>query len=251
MHDHPLMRSEPFQTEVQRLEWLVHFLQTRVAAGLKIVPYDIDDDLVHVTTSLVSHALHLARGVAILLGSDLTIAVGPLERTLYELWCETRGLLSQGEMGARKMLLNSMIELLDASKNDEGADFALKQMYQDMITFVESTFPEISETIRTQRRKRRFHWSGRSRTEIMGLGSPDAQLYRCLSWEGNFEHAALLDAVVHVLKKTSTTKSYPVGRPQWMSKEQVAFRCSVYLSDMWDRYFELLQLEPISWPKFI
>ena len=70
MAKYPFTDLGPFQSEIHRLSWLVEMLQTRAAAGLHPQSSDSDEDLNHVAASLVSYALHLARGAIVLLESE-------------------------------------------------------------------------------------------------------------------------------------------------------------------------------------
>ena len=248
MTKYPFADLGPFQSEINRLRWLVETLQTRATAGLHPQSSDSDEDLNHVATSLVSYALHLARGAIALLESELTIATAPVERALYELWCEVRELLDQGSFGARKMMMNSLLELAEAASETDN-DRRWKQLFLDVAGVIEREFPDVAAAVRQQRRKRQFHWSGRTRTDIMRIGSPDAQVFRLLSWEAHAVHVALRNALIITSRDDSTSGTYPSARAWYMRSEQIAFRCAVYLSDMWDRYFDMLGIDPITWPE--
>jgi hypothetical protein len=112
MTDHPLAQLAPFTSELDRLCWLVEVLTARGAKGMNPKHESSDEDLVAAATSLVSNGLQNARGAVNLLKGDLVMAAGPVERALYEIWCEVRMLFEQGSRGARKMFLNSLLELV-------------------------------------------------------------------------------------------------------------------------------------------
>lgn len=249
MTDHPLAQLAPFTSELDRLCWLVEVLTARGAKGMNPKHESSDEDLVAAATSLVSNGLQNARGAVNLLKGDLVMAAGPVERALYEIWCEVRMLFEQGSRGARKMFLNSLLELVETGSSNGSADQELKVLYRRISEELETRYPDEAAEVRDQRRRRRFHWSGLTRRQLSELGSPNGLVYRLLSWETHATHVAVRDQLGFYCRGSNMEKQFPAARAEYMNPEQVAFRCSAYLSDMWDRYFELFSLPPIAWPK--
>ncbi|MBI3655769.1 MAG: hypothetical protein HY232_05030 [Acidobacteria bacterium] len=70
-----------------------------------------------------------------------------------------------------------------------------------------------------------------------------------MSWEAHAAHVSLRDLVIIASRDGSTPRTYPAARAPYMDTDQIAFRCVLYLSDKWDRYFDMLGIDPIAWPE--
>jgi hypothetical protein len=246
MVDHPFASLTYAGSEQDRLAKVILAVQRWFADPISPLAEDWDEDLDHVVVSLATFGLDLGKAVKTLLQADNVSATGAVERTLYEIWCEVRELIEQGPIGAHKMLANSLIEMLDAST--EEADQRWPDLYKRVLRELERLQPDAVAEVRQQREKRRFHWSGRTRTEVMRKGSPAGQVYMILSWEGHASHVAVRDAL-GIARRKDGERVYPTARAEYMDPEAVALRCSLYLIDLWDRYSDLIGVPGPVWPR--
>lgn len=100
--------------EVQRLGWLIGEVEDR-AAGQKIHlarPEFLNEFVV--TSSWLDVGLNDAKRIFALIAQDLSQAIGPLHRALWELWIDWRYLLKFGDraLNAAKVILSAELEAL-------------------------------------------------------------------------------------------------------------------------------------------
>jgi hypothetical protein len=141
-----------------------------------------------VTSTWLNRALAEAKGILLLITQDVAEAVDPVQRALWELWTEWRYLLNHGDQAfnAEKVILTAMLEALrpfgGQSAAPEPSELArLRANVQEY----EAQHPRASVEVRAQRQKRKYHWSGVSRSEMERAVAGSALVYRMLSWDAH------------------------------------------------------------------
>ncbi|HEV2378687.1 MAG TPA: DUF5677 domain-containing protein [Terriglobia bacterium] len=194
-----MSRRPPFSSEVERLGWLVHQVE-HLVKDRTLEPPSSELLLLFVVTSVwLNSALTQTKAILLLVTEGMTEAVGPLQRALWELWIEWRYLLGQSDRAvmAAKVMLNAMIETIGVLEKEPGVfgpDYIAK--LQDNIRQFESSYPVAAAEIRSQRKARRFHWSGVSRAGMERALAPGQEVYRILSWDAHGTVAPLRDVAI-------------------------------------------------------
>jgi hypothetical protein len=177
-----------FDSETQRLDWLIQHIEEQVRGcdGPQVAP-DLIEVFV-VTSAWLNAALTQAKAILLLITKGLPEAVGPAQRALYELWIDWRFLLRHGDraFNAAKVRMNAMLEALDSFEKRpdtlEPSELAESKL---RLQEFEARYPHASVEVRAQRRKRRYHWSGMSRSEMERTLGDSAFVYQYLSWEAH------------------------------------------------------------------
>ena len=180
--------AEVFESEIDRLDWLIQQIEELVKQD-SLPPVDAELlVLFSVTGAWFNTALTRTRAILMLLKHGLQEAVAPTQRALWELWTEWHYLLKHGDRirNALKVRLNAMVEAVDSLNNEQHKlpPAMILQMKQDVQEF-EAQYPSVSAEIRAQRKKRKFHWSGLSRSEMERTLSGSTFVYQYLSWDAH------------------------------------------------------------------
>ena len=180
--------ADVFESEIHRLDWLIQQIEERVKQE-SLPPVDAELlVLFTVTGAWFNTALTRTRAILMLLERGLQEAAGPLQRALWELWTDWHYLLKHGDRirNALKVRLNAMVEAVESLDNQQHKlpPPMLVQMKQDVQEF-EAQYPNVSADVRAQRKKRKFHWSGLSRSEMERTLSGSTFVYRYLSWDAH------------------------------------------------------------------
>jgi len=177
-----------FDSEIQRLDWLIKQIEGRVkgADDPQVPPEFLV--VFTVTGAWLNRALTEAKAILLLTTQGLAEAVGPLQRALWELWIDWRYLLNRGDrpLNAAKATLSAMLEGLDVFEAYLGTchPTTLARLKQDVEEF-EAGHPRASAEVRAQREKRKYHWSGLSRSGMERSLAGSAVVYKLLSWEAH------------------------------------------------------------------
>jgi hypothetical protein len=201
-----------------------------------------------VCTALIAQASSWGSAINLLIQNDQSDAVGPLQRALHELWVEFRYLMRDGEASRNAQLLaiNATFEVTDfARKYRRQFDHAsLKRIVRTLRSYKRES-PTLYERIVSQRRARRFHWSGLSRTKLAGKFSPDAVVYKGLSWEAH--------AVLGAVRDIEISEGDGFGRFQYRpmmgaedSAEQEALMAGRILYNLWNEFASAFSLPIVS-----
>jgi hypothetical protein len=175
-------------SEIKRLDRLIQQIEGCVNGGVEPrVPPELLM-VFTVTGTWLNRALTQAKAILLLATQGLAEAVGPLVRALWELWTEWQYLLNHGDraLNAAKVTLSATLEGLAVFEAHLGTRrpttlARLKQAVQEF----EAGYPAASAEVRAQREKRRYHWSGLSRSEMERTVSGTAVVYKLLSWEAH------------------------------------------------------------------
>lgn len=188
-----------FTSEVERLGWLVQQVEHLVKDRTLDPPSPELVLLFSVTSVWLSSALAQTKAILLLITEGLTEAVGPLQRALWELWIEWRYLLRQSDRAviAAKVMLNAMIETIGVLEGEPGVfgpDYIAK-LHHNIRQF-ESSYPVAAQEIKSQRKARRFHWSGMGFAEMERTLAPGQKVYKLLSWDAHRTVASLRDVAI-------------------------------------------------------
>ncbi len=177
-----------FKSEVHRLDWLIRQVEGHMRNRSIDPPSPELLDVFVVAGSWLDAGLNQAKAILLLLTQDLSAAVGPLQRALWELWIEWRYFLKHGDraLNAAKVMLNARLEALEFLEARPGKlDPATAKRLRREIGEFELQHPHASARIREQRRTRKYHWSGISRSEMERALAHDSTIYRVLSWDAH------------------------------------------------------------------
>jgi len=177
-----------FDSETQRLDWLIQHIEEQVRGcdGPQVAP-DLIEVFV-VTSAWLNAALTQAKAILLLITKGLPEAVGPAQRALYELWIDWRFLLRHGDraFNAAKVRMNAMLEALDSFEKRpdtlEPSELAESKL---RLQEFEARYPHASVEVRAQRGKRKYHWSGMSRSEMERTLGGSVFVYQFLSWHAH------------------------------------------------------------------
>lgn len=239
-----------FDSEVHRLDWLIRQIEERLK-GRRIAPPATELLNAFVVTSLWLDAV-LAQAKAILLLSTqgLSAAIGPLQRSLWELWIEWRYFLKSGDRAenAAKVMLNAEIEALEFLDKHPGVlSVDMLRRLQRHTTEFELEHPEASAAIREQRKKRKFHWSGISRAAMELTLAPDAAVYQILSWDAHAVMGPIRDVSIDLKDGVAT---FEFGRKEDESDiNRYAWASGGVLFYVYNDFASLWGLPPIVLPK--
>ncbi|MFZ5450884.1 MAG: DUF5677 domain-containing protein [Thermodesulfobacteriota bacterium] len=240
-----------FENEIDRFEWLIDTLLLKakqVDVSRLTDPNNIEVMLV--ATGLVERALSYSSAIRTLIINNQTADSQPLQRAIYELWIEHKYLLSVGEplINAIKAQINANFEAIEfAEARPESFSSDRLDGIKRNIDFWSIEHPNIIKEIRDQRKKRRFHWSGVSRSQMERAVMPAPEVYQMLSWEAHAVLSPIRD--VEFFKGDSEYRLWfeprntPTVNPEWVS-----YFAGGILYYMWNSYAEFFGLPSIELP---
>lgn len=215
-----------FDSEAHRLRWLIHEVERRTNnADIELFQPELMD--VFVVSSLwLERCLTHTKAILVLITQDLAPAIGPLQRVLWELWVEWRYFLRQPDraLAAAKVTLNASIEALEFAEELPGRlEVATLDRIRRSVQEYESRHPRASSEIRQQRKERRYHWSGMTRSRLERVLAGNATAYQYLSWEAHGVMGPIRDVSVELkdgiarLGFGRRENDRDVNRHAWMS----------------------------------
>lgn len=240
-----------FKSEVDRFEWLIDTLLLRTK-DIEIVklPDPNNIEVMLVITGIIERALSYSSAIRTLMNNDQTSDTQPLHRAIYELWIEHKYLLTVGEpsINAIKAQINATFEMLEfAEARPESFGLNGLDGIKRNIAFWANKYPEILNKIRNQRQKRRFHWSGVSRSQMERIVMPAPEVYQMLSLEAHSVLSPIRD--VEFIKKGSTyTLWFEPQNTPLVDPEFVSYSVGGILYNMWNEYAEFFGLQIIEIP---
>lgn len=236
--------------ELARLDWLLGEASHRIERAAE-KPLDLrigELEAFIASMSLVRQAFNYGRAVSLLLHEGSGEAVAPLSRAIYEVWVELRYLLNAGSRAenARRLMLNATMEIAAFSirhrrrfggKVVRGCIASLRS-YKD-------SFPDVYSIVWSQRRSRRFHWSGLSRSSLEQKVAPGSFAYQTLSWDAH----TLLSPIRDVDAKIEGDAISLEFGPAYDHEELVgwhAYNVGGMVFHAWNEFAETFGFESIS-----
>jgi hypothetical protein len=244
------MNIADFESEQHRFAWLVQHI-TEISSSLKGSQKSVEElESLVVVTSFIRLGLSYAKAIVTLLQEEQAEATPPLHRSLYELWVELSFLLRSDnpEQNAARFSINTILELEDfiEQRRSDFSDDAIAGI-QRTISSYEASHPEIMDAIREQRRRRRFHWSGMSRSRMeREVAGNDTSLYKVMSWEAHVVLSPMRDLEIVMEEGNSATLKFEPRNTPMVDAEFIAYSAGGILFFMWNEYakhFELPQIQ--------
>lgn len=244
------MDIKDFESEQHRFAWLVQHI-TEISSSLKGPQKSVEElESLVVLTSFIRLGLSYAKAIVTLLQEEQAEATPPLHRSLYELWVELSFLLRSGnpEQNAAKFSINTILELEDfVEQRKSGFDDDAITGIQRTISSYEASHPEIMDAIREQRKRKRFHWSGMSRSRMeREVAGHNTSLYKLMSWEAHVVLSPMRDLEIVMEEESSATLRFEPRNTPMVDAEFIAYSAGGILFFMWNEYakhFELPQVQ--------
>jgi hypothetical protein len=203
-----------------------------------------------VTTCWLELGIRYSKAIQALIANDLRGSVGPIERAIWELWIEWRFLKAAParNTAARKVILTAKIEALEfGSKHSEFRAIVLEQLRADVAALA-AAFPEAHTELSEQRKRKRFHWSGKSYSTMERELVPDSAMYKVLSWDAHGTLSPIRDLR---LKRDGSMLEADFGRTDddpMAQPERIAWTTGGVLYYMFCDWAEFWHLPPIQLP---
>lgn len=142
--------------------------------------------LLEVSGALVRGCLEAACGVLALARTPEWGGIVAVERTAWEMWNELEFVLRAedppGE--AVKVQVNALLDVIGLLETTTiTAPAGMLDRNKEGLARFERAYPELVESVRQQRKNRRMHWSGHSRTAVVGPDPASKAVYKMLSWD--------------------------------------------------------------------
>lgn len=241
-----------FRSEQDRLGWLVTLLERRFTESLHPTFSEPDDvEVFVVCTSLVRRALGFTRGIQQLLVRGLPSAAGCIERSLNELWDDFRYLMREGSSleNARKLNINAVFEVMsffDATiaelKEDPDLAPIVRRLEREK-QFCPDEYAKVEE----QRLKKKFHWSGQSRTALSRQFAGTKKIYQYFSWKAHSAMTTIRD-VEWVRTARGAKILFKPHEPESSTAEKMSWRTGGVLYNIWNEYATQFGLQLVEVP---
>lgn len=244
------MDVKNFESEQHRFDWLVQHL-TEISSSLKSSQKSVEKlEAFVVATSFMKLGLSYAKDINTLLQSEQAEATPPLHRSLYELWVELSFLLRSGDAGenSARFSINTILEMEDFIEQRKSyfTEEAITGI-QRTITSYQISHPEIMASIREQRGRRRYHWSGISRSRIESeVAGRDTSIYKVMSWEAHVVLSPMRDIKVVMHNENSATLRFESRDTPLIDSEFVSYSAGGILFFMWNEYVKYFDLPPVQ-----
>jgi len=232
--------SKRFDSEQGKLDWLVGYLKEQGERTLTpTLKSENLAELLIVCTGLVRLAISHAEGINALLKQKMVEPTAPIERALYELWVELRYLLRVGSRvaNARSLMINATMEIQELVQDrPEYYPADMRSGVAKALDFYKAENPDLFEVVQDQRRKRRHHWTGLSRSKMEQAIAPGSIVYKSLSWEAHALLYPFRDVANSIVQAGLVHLEFkPLQNPHEQA-EQVANTATWMLRDIWNDY---------------
>lgn len=189
-----MMAPPPATDHRERLATIVGQVRDRLAGLHVFLPEDDGLPLLEVTSALLRGCLDAADAV-LRLSEHGYQGLHAVERAAWEHWKELEFLLARQTRfrDARKVQINATIEVLDFLRGRADTPPGMIERTQDTLAGQEREWPAEVAEVRDQRKRRKFHWSGESRSSVVAPAGSASDVYRLLSWESHPDVASIRD----------------------------------------------------------
>ncbi len=156
--------------------------------------------LLEVSAALVRGAFHHCQSILALADAQSWGGIGTVERAAWEMWNELDYLLRSKDptSAAVKVQANAVLEIVDLLEKTDDAPAGMLERNREFRDRLEARYPGPFAKIRAQRtgKKKKWHWSGLSRTAVVGPDEASSRVYKLLSWESHPDIVSLRDIEV-------------------------------------------------------
>lgn len=245
----------PFGTERERLDWLLAEVRGFFKSqGPVRIESEGELEIFLVVGPLVRLAFSYGEGVSALLAAEQAESIAPIERSIYELWGDTKYLLTEDEpaRNAIKLRLNAILEMDHARElvtEGEGGNPSWAGI-DNYLESAQENHPKLLQEVRDQRNQGKYHWSGaRSRVAVLQrtLGKEASFVYKKLSWESHAIVTALRD-VEYPSGEKSPSVVFASKRDDFQLYEGSAYRVGGMLYNIWGEAANRFNLQKIELP---
>lgn len=247
------IRSPDFESPSEALPWLLDQVRGQLDERKSQDLASEQEREVFITlTAFIRLAVIHANAVNVLAKEDLGEATPPLVRTMYEILMDFEAITGSAlpRRQVQKLRISGLRDLkryyeLLAKRGDERAK-GLAQKAEEVITELCEEDPYADKELAAQRRKRRPHWSGLTRTEMEGKLSK-ALLYQPYSWEAHAVAAPIRDFAVPDSASPNRVVFGTVESPGQLG-ELHSYGALSILTRLWNNYAARYRLRPIRGP---
>jgi hypothetical protein len=170
----------------RRLSYIV----AEVSKRLKVIPlHGLTPELVplvEASGAFVRGCWEAARGVLVLAAASEYGGIVAAERQAWEMWNELEYLLLSADppRNGLKVQVNALIEVVELLTVLNVSPELLARNNGSLAELA-TAHPDVVAEVRQQRKKGRHHWSGQSRTLVVGKTDASRAVYKMLSWEAH------------------------------------------------------------------
>lgn len=183
----------------RRLSYVV----AEVSKRLKVIPlHGLTpglEPLVEASGAFVRGCWEAAKGVLILAVANEYSGIVAVERQAWEMWSDLEFLLLSADppRNGLKVQINALIELVELL-SVLGIPNEMLAENKQVLTKFELSHPDVVAEVKAQRKRNRHHWSGQSRTSIVGKTEASRAVYKMLSWEAHPDMGPIRDISTEV-----------------------------------------------------
>ena len=149
--------------------------------------------LLEVSAALVRGTHQHCHSVLALAEANSWAGMATVERAAWEMWNELDYLLRSDDppYTAVKVQANAVFDVIDLLQKTPNAPSGMLQRNEEFRDRLEAEHSNAVAEVRKQRKDRKWHWSGISRTAVVGPDDASRQVYKLLSWESHPDIASL------------------------------------------------------------
>jgi|GEM_PF-3666127 len=205
--------------------------------------------LLEVTGAFVQGCLDAGRGVLAMSRAKEHGGIVAAERSAWEMWNELDYLLRRPDppMEAVKVQVNAILEITSWMKEQEHVSSDVLNRNEEGLSRFQRDYPEIVRAVSEQRKKGRFHWSGKSRSKIVGPTAKAADVYKLLSWETHPDILSIRDVEATFVQRDGVlTLNSPQNSLVITLTERSASSTSECLLRAWNAFAQFWMLEVLE-----
>lgn len=240
-------------TTVEMFECLLEDIAERLEDSPRVEHMTPDQiALFIVTTSWLETATRYGDAIRVILAENQQGGVGPLERALFEMWINWKYLLDHTlsrERSAEKVLLIAKLEALELVKGEPDVRKSTVESCQSELDTLVGLYPEAHAEVLSQRKQRRWTWSGISYSAMERKIAPGSVLYKLFSWDS---HATIGTSRDVRIKTEGGKATFSFGRKSddpMANPARVARSATEVLYHMFEGWRELWKLPPLHPPR--
>lgn len=203
--------------------------------------------LLEVTAAVVRGCLDAARGVLALAKAPEWGGIVAAERSAWEMWNELKFLLRAEDPPneAVKVQVNALIDVIGLLETVTTAPEGMLDRNRDGLAQFERKYPALVEKVCKQRKDRKMHWSGRSRTAVVGPDAASKAVYKMLSWDTHPDIVSIRD-IAATIRDGVGTLDFGESRDVPELVERPCSSASESLLRSWNLFAEFWQQDQVT-----